>query len=681
MRFSLGATVSQVATVIGVAARGVSYLKDSLKVYFDFKSSRAKTLEFVGTGSTYFVTNDYLELADSNTFTFIDSSVDIGFSIAAWIKMDDASDFPIVCKDATSHREWSFSVNPSRELQIFTYDNSASAYIGRKTDTITSHEDKWVHVACTYDGTKANTGFKLYINGIQSDDDNVSSGSYTSMENKDSTLLIGKDQGGDYADGSISQIGVWSRNLSSSEIQNIMYKTYNDLKGTELTHLKAWWGLDGQVGSDGNAGTGYILDEVSGAGSTTNLLTINGATLQDGIYGGYSPRKPRGFDNAPTAQADLIGSGSALFDRSNNDHITIADAANLSSSNHSLVFWIKFDDTTNTYGILNKYDEGTSAQREWRVIMESNDVKFIQYNSASQTSKTAATTTAITAGKWHHYAFTHDGSNLKGYMDGVLEVTTSTGGDHATLNAADRGVLFGTYYNSGSVATTQDFDGNLAQVGWFSSALTQEQIQSIKEKTYSDLSTSEKTNLVSWWGLDSVLLGDNFGETPNASSNWERGQIAEDSQGSLTLIINETFEDTSNWVATGSGVLSMNGDGNMVITASGGTSGARYTPSVTLDSLTYYLVEWSIADGTDTSMYFRNHNTDSAGGTMYGNGYLNGTTSASNTTPKTLSYKFISHSSVLGVHAYLGDIGDTNTGILKSFKLYKINSGNYGVLR
>ena len=36
----------------------LTYIKDNLKIYFDFKSDRAKTLEFVGTCSTYFTTND-----------------------------------------------------------------------------------------------------------------------------------------------------------------------------------------------------------------------------------------------------------------------------------------------------------------------------------------------------------------------------------------------------------------------------------------------------------------------------------------------------------------------------------------------------------------------------------------------------------------------------------------------
>ena len=45
----------------------------------------------------------------------------------------------------------------------------------------------------------------------------------------------------------------------------------------------------------------------------------------------------------------------------------------------------------------------------------------------------------------------------------------------------------------------------MSQVGIWRGALTQEKIQSIMEKTYSELTSSEKTNLVSWWGLDSAV--------------------------------------------------------------------------------------------------------------------------------------------------------------------------------
>ena len=50
-----------------------------------------------------------------------------------------------------------------------------------------------------------------------------------------------------------------------------------------------------------------------------------------------------------------------------------------------------------------------------------------------------------------------------------------------------------------------EFKGNIAQVGFWTRALTQSEVSSIYEKTYSDLSDSEKVSLESWWGLDSDL--------------------------------------------------------------------------------------------------------------------------------------------------------------------------------
>ena len=44
--------------------------------------------------------------------------------------------------------------------------------------------------------------------------------------------------------------------------------------------------------------------------------------------------------------------------------------------------------------------------------------------------------------------------------------------------------------------------GNIAQVGIWSAVLTQAQVQSIMEKTYDELTTSERADLVSYWPLD-----------------------------------------------------------------------------------------------------------------------------------------------------------------------------------
>ena len=71
-----------------------------------------------------------------------------------------------------------------------------------------------------------------------------------------------------------ANIGIWTRVLSQEEINNVMWKNYAGLNTQEKQDLAAWYNLDSEVGSDGNAGSGYVLDEHSGAGSTTNLGTL-----------------------------------------------------------------------------------------------------------------------------------------------------------------------------------------------------------------------------------------------------------------------------------------------------------------------------------------------------------------------------------------------------------------------
>ena len=278
--------------------------------------------------------------------------------------------------------------------------------------------------------------------------------------------------------------------------------------------------MDSQVGSDGNAGSGYVLDEVSGAGSTTNLGTVSGATLKSGIYAGYSPRKPRGFDNAPTAQADLIGSGSASFTASSDDYINIGDAPTLTTAG-TVMAWVKPTSAAlggAEFSVISKYDTGAN-KREW-ALMTTNDggtngcPSFLAMDDGdTYTANTRATSgTALTANKWQHLAgtfSTSDDHKVKLYVDGVLMNTSS----HSLVDGienSDIDTRIGIASNNGSLVW--EWDGNIAQVGIFNSVLSQEQIQSISQKTYSELSTNEKTNvdgsggaLVSWWGLDSTI--------------------------------------------------------------------------------------------------------------------------------------------------------------------------------
>src|SRR6056300_95294 len=47
-------------------------------------------------------TNDYLEVADSDKLSFTDGTDDLPFSVGAWVKMEDATSFPVISKFGTS---------------------------------------------------------------------------------------------------------------------------------------------------------------------------------------------------------------------------------------------------------------------------------------------------------------------------------------------------------------------------------------------------------------------------------------------------------------------------------------------------------------------------------------------------------------------------------------------------
>ena len=97
------------------AARVFGFVRDGLKAYYRFYET---TPDFLLEGSTSFDgTNDYIAVADSNDLSFGDSSTDSAFTISAWIKMDDATSFPIASKGVfNSTGEWDFkteTVEPS----------------------------------------------------------------------------------------------------------------------------------------------------------------------------------------------------------------------------------------------------------------------------------------------------------------------------------------------------------------------------------------------------------------------------------------------------------------------------------------------------------------------------------------------------------------------------------------
>ena len=331
-----------------------NYERDGLKLYMPYKGHPAEEVKFVGTGSTSFDGHtDYI-----TTGTDIGDDLGNGYSgaltITMWFKFTGTSggndDGMFMTAPADDWATRAIYIRHHSNLLYLRTANASSASIAYTETNV------WRHLTCIAD--RPNEELRMYLDGVLQ----VTQSMGQDLDFDGVSFYIGVYSAVQYAfTGNMKNVAIWNRALTDTEVQNVMYKQYNEIPTSSrlASGLVSWWALDGEVGSDGNAGSGYILDEVAGAGSTTNLGTITNATVDTDLYGGDTPVKPRGIDNAPTVQADAIGAGSALLVASNTDYINIADSDDFSfgdgstDSAFTISAWIKMDDAT-SFPIISK---------------------------------------------------------------------------------------------------------------------------------------------------------------------------------------------------------------------------------------------------------------------------------------------------------------------------------------
>ena len=229
----------------------LTFVKDNLKLYLDFKSNKSDTLKFPSEGSTSFDgSSNYIETSDSADFDFGTGN----FSISFWFNVDDINWNWAVSRVNTANNADVYRGGTNNGGKLIFRDIAGSSDIIGST---TISANVWNH----YTAVRNNGTLKLYLNGVE-DASASSSGNFDS----DKGFRIGRWQSsGDYWDGQLTNVAVWSRALTPEEIQSIMNKSYSQLKGVEKTSLVSWWALDSQ--SDGlvQPATGEVLgNEISG---------------------------------------------------------------------------------------------------------------------------------------------------------------------------------------------------------------------------------------------------------------------------------------------------------------------------------------------------------------------------------------------------------------------------------
>ena len=471
-------------------AKVFSYVKDSLKAYFRFYDT---TPDFLLDGSTSFDgSNDYIDTGSTFQSTFRDS-----FTISAWVKPNDGqpssySNIYGIYGDGADRIHLQLDTNGAIN---FRYKSDGDERSSTTSSAIFSDGSaEWKNIVAVADSSIGGAGgIKLYINGaeVSIDSGNTSGITFSDFTTTTNFILGARNHGTNGAEnfynGLLSNVGIWSRALSASEIESIQWRgSHSELKDTELTNLVSWYDLQGDV-----------LDK-QGSNDGTN----NGATLNSDSYSGESPFKPRIQDIATPKMAVQLADGSTSFDGSD-DHIQISDDStiqNIFASGGTLSTWVYANsDGENSVGRI-------ADKANWFLCLTGesaglSDVRFLSVTSGDD-GDWITTNTCVPNGEWTHIALVYNGSSTSNnptiYVNGSSQaLTESTTPASTQTSDASNDLYIGN--RSDGIAC---FDGKMANFSIHSSALTQQQVQKLMfTEKYSGLSSDLKTNLVSWYDM------------------------------------------------------------------------------------------------------------------------------------------------------------------------------------
>ena len=189
-----------------------------------------------------------------------------------------------------------------------------------------------------------------------------------------------------------------------------------------------------------------------------------------------------------------VSDGAAYFDGSG--HITMGDNNDMGTNDVSVACWFfPITDTVHGAGLVTKQANYNANIVGYGLYFRHSTSKvYFNIGDGTNGSRTDEdlSTVGLSYNQWIHAAGTYDQSRgvNKLYINGV-EVDSAT----QAVDTLNNSTLLklghaGAYYN-----------GYIANAAIWSEVLTQAQIKSIMWKQYSDLTSSETTNLASWWNL------------------------------------------------------------------------------------------------------------------------------------------------------------------------------------
>ena len=394
--------------------------------------SNVNSFLFDGIDEKMFSTANYTEINGTQKF-----------SVSFWLKPIDSNDgvvFRFGKQGSTSRLACIYY--PSVEIIIISFGTN-SYYYRSVNGSIPLNQ--WSHIVYTYDGTQSRYNRpEIYVNGVLSQGTN--SGVTSSQSNFDGTLeLGGTGTSGqiNFGNNYIDEFAVWNNTTLTQTQANELWNggTPSDLNNiaSGLAQPTTWFRMGELASWDG---TKWTMTDVNGGTTLTSAFMVEASRTTD--------VPPNPFANTKSI---LLGGI--------DDYVDIGNPTNLNTiTNISISAWFK---TTSTAGnrVIVGSDDQIQGRRYILRTESSNGIKLRFFSFSSNGSfDDIIGTTNINDGQWHHVMAINNGTNLKIYIDGVLD-NSNTNGNLINTTFATPNINIGRRSYSGIEGY---FDGKIDEV-------------------------------------------------------------------------------------------------------------------------------------------------------------------------------------------------------------------------
>jgi hypothetical protein len=221
--------------------------------------------------------NDYVTMGDVLDTSNTGASA---LSISAWYKTSDSGTQIIASKwsNSSPYEGYGLYLTSVSKMTFYIGSFSGNAYILKRSNQTNSFTDgNWHHVVATYDGSRAASGVKIYVDGSEITLNTVKDVAPSGVDNVEEFLIGMRGKASSYAlpfDGNIDEVAYFTSELSASDVTTI----YNSGVPNDISSLSptGWWRM-----GDNDSGTGTTVTD-QGSGSNNGTLT-NSPTFQTNV--------------------------------------------------------------------------------------------------------------------------------------------------------------------------------------------------------------------------------------------------------------------------------------------------------------------------------------------------------------------------------------------------------------